>query len=146
MVGAAVQVDSNGYLIGVFNSPDQFNEPAKWLKEMIAFEDKTVNIMLTDECGLAGSAGAGSFKNGIVKIDRDCITKNSNGECKYGGGYSPIGYFSGPDNLAHELLGHGYDWMFNNMPGDPSGMGEEKKKWERRARDREKLIRGILSN
>ncbi len=142
MVGTDVKTDSDGFVSADFESPGKFTEPAMWLKKMINNTKRTVDIKFGD----AGVFGAGSFGNGTVTLDYDYL-KYQSSKFSYRSGWLGLGYdyFTGPDTLAHELLGHGYDWMFENMPGDPRLMtGSEKLKWERRAVERANKVREAL--
>ena len=109
IAGTKLNVNKDGYVSGKFKSPKGYSKIGGWLKEIIGSK-KTVGAEISEDALLGGS-----FDHGNVKVNpnpEDFSYRGEGGDDwveKYllGKSYD----FTGEGVLAHELLGHGLDWV-----------------------------------
>ena len=131
MVNGQLNIDSEGYV----SSSCEGSKTRSWLNEIIASE-KTVNVRF------APSLSGGSFADGDVSINPKMKNPDQRDFWYPTGLSSPPAYYTLEIMLAHEVLGHGLDWV-EGGPGRPSE--NPSSEWERNAIERANIVHGMLN-
>jgi hypothetical protein len=142
--GANLKIDSDNNISGDFCGSEDFSNMQAWLKEIIDSEN-----LLTVQFG--PTTFGGYFRNGNVYIDSVFKTPNQKKYEYTGKPLLEYGFLMGESHpfkaqgvLAHELFGHGLDWV-RGGPANPYGISKgTRRKLERTAIGRANEVRTIL--